>query len=335
MPSDLVSGTIVQRAQEALAPVHHAFRAAVESALARGEAWWNEQAASDVDRAARVGAELGAFAAGRVDPSRFAALFGRPRALTPEVRKEMKRALDALREACAEIEVMTVSVDADRSLASTIDDALAEAGRVFAAARVIEWVRADHKSTEPAPTVVHLPFHSWTRAERRSAPPLVATVVGADLHAGTLADYADGRQKIVLVVEGACPPAALVRLVTPGTFVMQTSDVAAVERMVQFDGPGFAAIVPESAASFTHDPAAGTDQWQRMSIDRIPTPPFAAVPGMSAWQLREDLRQLAALAAAPANRPIPPGAPASADSPDAVDRLASWLLGQADLTGLT
>jgi hypothetical protein len=334
MPSDVHSATVVELVRKALAPAQHTFCAAVENALARGEAWWNEQAATDVDRATRVSAELGAFAADRVDPRHFAALLARPRAMTPEVRKEMKRALDALREACAAADVTNVSIDADDSLAAVIDDALAEAGRAFAAARVIEHVRADHKSTKPAPAVVHLPFQSWARAERRSAPPLVVTVAGADLHAGALGEYADGRQKIVLIVEGACPPAALVRLVTPGTFVMQTSDVAALDRMVQFDGPAIAAIVPESAASFTHDPAAGAEQWQRLSIERLPSPPFAPVPGMSAWQLREDVRQLEALAAAPAGRAIPPGAPAPADAPDAVDQLASWLLGQADLTGL-
>jgi hypothetical protein len=334
MPSDRLSGTTMELARKALAPAQHAFRAAVENALARGEGWWNEQAATEKDRVARVGAELGAFAADRVDPRRFAALFARPRAMTPEVRKEMKRALDALKDACAGADVMTASIEADGSLATAIDDALAEAGRAFAAARVIERVRTDHKSTEQSPAVVHLPFQSWTRAERRSAPPLVVTVAGVDLHAGALGEYADGRQKIVLIVEGACPPAALVRLVTPGTFVMQTSDVAALDRMVRFDGPAIAAIVPEGAASFTHDPAAGTEQWQRVSIERLPSPPFAAVPGMSAWQLREDVRQLEALAAAPASRAIPPGAPAPGDSPDAVDRLASWLLGQADLTGL-
>ena len=334
MPSDLTSGTTVELVRKALAPAQHAFGAALENALARGEAWWNEQAASEEDRASRVGAELGAFAAGRVDPLRFAALLARPRAMTPDVRKEMKRALDALRDACAATDVMTVSINGDGSLAAAIDDALAETGRAFAAARVVEHVRTGHEPAEPAPAVAHLPFHAWTRAERRAAPPLVVTVAGADLHAGTLGEYADGRQKIVLIVEGACPPAPLVRLVTPGTFVMQTSDAAALDRMVQFDGPGIAAIVPERAASFTHDPSAGAEHWQRVSIERLPSPPFAAVPGMSAWQLREDVRQLEALAAAPAGQAIPPGAPASAGSPDAVERLASWLLGQADLTGL-
>jgi hypothetical protein len=332
MPSDLLSGTLVQQAREALAPVQHVFSAAVESTLARGEAWWNEQAAGDQDRDARISAELGLFAKGHLDPHRFAALFARPKALTPDVRKEVKRALEALREGAAAAEVMIASVDPGGSLADTIDDVLAEAGRAFAAARVIERVRADHGSAQP--TVTHLPFKSWTRTERRFAPPLVVSVAGSDLHAAALADYADGGLKIVLVVQGACPPAALVRLVTPGTFVMQANDVAALERLARFDGPGIAAIVPEGVACFTHDPAAGTEPWQRLSIEHLPSPPLAPVPGMSAWQLREDVRQLQALAAAPANRAMPSGAPASADSPDAVDRLAAWLLTQADLKGL-
>jgi len=332
MPSDLLSDTLVQKAQEALAPVQHAFCAAVESALARGEAWWNEQAASDSDRVERVGAELGMFAQGRVDSMRFAELSARPRALEPEVRKEVKRALEALRQGCAPGDVMSASVDADSSLADTIEDALAESGRVISAARVIERVRAN--SGPAVPAVTHLPFQSWSRTERRYAPPLIVTVDGTDLHAAALADYMDGGLKIVLVVQGACPQASLVRLVTPGTFVMQANDAAALERLARFDGPGIAALVPEGVACFTHDPAAGTEPWQRLSIERLPSPPFPAVPGMSAWQLREDVRQLQALAAAPANRAMPPGAPAS-DSPDAVDRLATWLLGQADLKGLT
>ena len=72
-----------------------------------------------------------------------------------------------------------------------------------------------------------------------------------------------------------------------------------------------------------------------MSIERLPSPPFARVPGVSAWQLTEDLRQLQALAAAPEHRAMPSGAPASAGSADAVERLASWLLEQADFKGLT
>lgn len=333
MPSDLSSTTLVQQAQEALAPVQHFFRAAVESALARGEAWWNEQGAGDKERDARVSAELGPFAKGRLDPHRFAMLFAHPQALTPDVRKEIKRALEELREAAAAVEVMTEFVEPGGSLVATIDDALAEAGRAFAAVRVIDRVRANAGSELSA--VTHLPFQSWTRVERRYAPPLVVTVAGCDLHAATLADYTDGGLKIVLVVQGACPPAALVRLVTPGTFVMQTSDVSALERMARFDGPGIAAIVSESAACFTHDPDGGPEPWQRLSIDRLPSPPFLPVPGMSARRLREDLRQLQALAAAPERRAMPPGAPASAESPDAVDRLAAWLLEQSDFKGMT
>jgi hypothetical protein len=332
MPSDINATALVQQAQEALAPVHHVFRAAVESALARGEAWWTEQGACDTDRDARISAELGFFAKGHLDPHRFAALFAHPQALTPEVRKEMKRALEELRDSAAAVDVMIAAVDPGGSLADTISDALAEAGRAFSAVRVIDRVRA-HSGSE-VPAVTHLPFQSWTRIERRYAPPLVVAVAGSDLHAAALADYADGGLKIVLVVEGACPPAALVRLVTPGTFVMQTTHAASLERLAGFEGPAIAAIMRESAACFTHDPRGGTEPWQRLSIERLPSPPFARVPGMSAWQLTEDLRQLQALAAAPEGRAMPSGAPASGESPLAVDRLAAWLLEQADFTGL-
>ena len=332
MPSDRSSITLVRQAQEALAPAQQSFRAAVESALARGEAWWTEQGACDTDRDARISAELGLFAKGHLDPHRFAALFARPQALTPEVRKEMKRALEELRESAAAMEVVTESVDAGGSLVETIDDVLAEAGRAFAAVRVIDRVRANPGAVPPA--VTHLPFRSWTRVERRYAPPLVVAVAGSDLHAAALGDYTDGGLKIILVVDGVCPPAALVRLVTPGTFVMQAHDAGGLERLTSFDGPGVAAIMPESAACFTHDPRGGAEPWQRLSIERLPASPFARVPGMSAWQVTEDLRQLQALAAAPEGRAMPPGAPASAGSPDAVDRLATWLLEQADFKGL-
>jgi hypothetical protein len=332
MPSETLL-SIADQACQVLAPAQRTFCAACESALAQGEEWYSASTASEEERAARVRAELGRFAEGHIDPRRFAALFAQEHNEGPEARKELKRALDALREACAGCSVMPASVENGRSLAETIDDVLSEAGRVFAAARVIEQVRSGRGFTEPL-AVAHLSFRSWTRNERRYAPPVVVTVAGSDLHAGALSDYADGRVKIVLVVEGACPPAALIRLVTPGMLVMQTSDVAALERVAQFDGPAVAAIVPESSATFTHDPALGAEPWQRVSIQRLPALPIAPVPGMSAWQLREDVRQLQALAAAPSSG-LPPGAPISANAPDAVDRLASWLLSQSDLTGLS
>ncbi len=334
MPSDRPSHTSLEQAREALAPAQHAFLAACEAALAQGEAWWSEHVATAEDRAARLGVELGRFAEGHVDARRFGALVAPPGNLEPDARSHMHCALNALRYACARPSVMTATVARGGSLSTTIDDALADAGRAFAAARVIERVRAGRDSAEPRVALTDLPFRSWSRTERLYAPPLIVTVAGADLHAAVLGDYADGRQKVVLLVDGPCPPAALVRLVTPGTLVVQTTDCEVLERVARFDGPATVAIVPESAARFVHDPTAGTEPWQRLSIQRLPSPPFSRVLGMSAWLLQEDVRQLEALAAAPAGRAIPTGAPGSANAPDAVDRLASWLLSQSDLGGL-
>jgi hypothetical protein len=332
MPSDRPLDPRVEAARDAMASAQRAFGAACEGALAQGEAWWNEQGATSDDRAVHTAAELGPFAAGRVDARRFGTLFTQPRELVPETLASLNRALDVLRHACARTTVTTVSIPQGGSLAVAVDDALAAAGRAFAAARVIDAVRGGRGITT-LEDLEELPFRSWTRAERRYAPPLVVSVAGSDLHAAVLGDYADGRQKIVLVVDGPCAPAPLARLVTPGTLVVQTNDATALEPVARCEGPAVAAIVPEGAARFVHDPALGAEPWQRLSIQHLPSPPFSAVPGISAWQLREDVRQLEALAAAPAARPIPSGA-GSADAPDAADRLTTWLLGQADFTGL-
>ena len=334
MPSDRTPPLDLERARQILAPAQRAFTAACESALAQSDAWYSTHTASEEERVAHIAAELGPFALGHVDPIRFGALFAKPRALTPLTRDALKKARAALRAMCSRGSVTMVTVPSGGSIAATVDAALAEGGRAFAAARVVEFVRSGRDGSDPVPLLAPLPFHEWTRAERRCAPPLLVSVAGADLHAAALGDFTDGRQKIVLMVEGTCPPAPLVRLVTPGTFVMQTSNDSALDAVASFDGPAVAAIVPESAAAFTHDPAGGAEPWQRLSIQRLPAPPFGSVPGMSMWQLREDLRQLEALAAEPTGQPIPPGAATAANAPDAVDRLTAWLLEQSDLTGL-
>ncbi|HEX4936711.1 MAG TPA: hypothetical protein VFV33_26195, partial [Gemmatimonadaceae bacterium] len=59
----------------------------------------------------------------------------------------------------------------------------------------------------------------------------------------------------------------------------------------------------------------------------------SSLGGLSAWQMQEDLKQLAALASGTSG-----GAGAAAggagQGPEAVDALARWLLGQADLQSM-
>jgi hypothetical protein len=166
-----------------------------------------------------------------------------------------------------------------------------------------------------------------------AAPPIVAVVNGADLHAAELSELLDGTQHIVLVVEGSCPPAALVRLITPGTFVLQTTDARGLDRFRDFRGPAIAALVDDQAACFAHDPARGSALWQRLEIWQQPAPVARKrIGGLSARQQAEDVAQLLAMATQPAFSESKLGdlVPAGAN---AVDRLTDWLLTESGLSG--
>ena len=157
---------------------------------------------------------------------------------------------------------------------------------------------------------------------------------GADLHVGALSDYADGREKIVLVVRGPAPPAPLARCVTPGTLVLQTTDGTGLDRVAAFEGPAVAAVMPEGAAVFLHDPAAGREPWQRLTVPTLGEVPRHRISGISPWQMAEDRTLLSDLARTPFAIPAS-GGPAThaVGADDAVDRVAAWLLDQSGMRG--
>jgi hypothetical protein len=291
-------------------------------------------------RAQRLTVELGAFAAGRVDAGRLSALFHPAETRDPAAVTAVERAgavLAALGARDLASEVVDVLPGGD--LRASVSQALADVGRAFGAARTFEVARSGGgRAAEAAPALDAFPYARWSRGERRAAPPLVVTVDGADLAAAGLAEFLDGGQKIVLVVRGACPPAPLVRLVTPGTFVLQTMDGAGLDRFAAWAGPGIAALVPDSAARFAHDPGRGAAVWERITVDSVPErDPRVAIGGSSAAQQAEELRQLRQMATRPEHAVVPvapagaavaaPVAPA-----DPADKLAAWLLAQAELS---
>jgi len=286
---------------------------------------------------AGAAAELGPLGAGRIDIERFAAMCAEDRGADPLSVAAVRRALETFGELAARTESLCrAEVPPGGSLLATVADALAEIGRAFEAARIIQDARAGRvgagrESRAPGP----LPFSRWTRIERRLALPLVVTVQGSDLRPAGLAEFLDGRQRFVLVVEGECPPAPLVRLVAPGTFVAQTGDRPALDRLAAWQGPGIAALVPEGAARFVHDPAAGSQPWDRVTVEFLPeTAPRRAIGGMSATQQQEELALLRNLASRPpAAAPGPELVPAGAAAEPA-DKLAAWLLNQVDLSDL-
>ncbi len=326
MPSD---DPRVQVALEVLAGPIAEFRAAIAGALAQAETVQGDATADPVARAGRARAELGVFAEGRIDPQAFAARFARVPPAGIAARDALARAVTLLRAKldCGQA-LFVVEVPAGGDLAAAVGAALEEVGRAFGAIQLAELVRGGrYDEQDPDPLRVASDFRRWNRAERRSAPPLVVSVDGADLHAAPLAEFCDGRAKLLLVVRGPSAPAPLVRLITPGTLVVQTVDRAGLDHFAAYPGPAVAALMPQGAACFLHDPTGGKESWQRLSVLELPEPPRRGLGGSSAWQMTEDLQQLAALARTPFTIPAPGAAPSAAlGESEAVDRLTSWLL---------
>jgi len=288
-------------------------------------------------RAERAMAELGPLAVGRIDAERFASLVIDHPDADPAATEVLAQARDALRDLTTRGErLCVVEVPAGGGLYEVVSRALGEIGRAFSAARAIVEVRAGRlRATEGARSVEPLPFARWTRAERRLSPPLVVQVQGGDLRAAALAEFLDGRQKIVLVVEGECAPAPLSRLVAPGTYVAQAAAASGLAGFVAWEGPGIAALVPESAARFEHNPAAGAASWERLTVTHVPEKaPRRTVAGLSATQQAEELELLRSLAARPAGAELA-ATPAGGGGPaDSADKLAAWLLSRVDLSDL-
>ena len=355
MPSDDPAA----RVDSALAAARDAYRSAVTLAVEDVRTAIERQQPSDnANRAARVAIELGTFATGRIDATRFAALLADGDRLDAPALALLERAYTTLAGiAAAGDALFHVSISAGQDAGAGIGHALAACGRAFGAARVAALVRggrsalaASHDPEQPFPVA------QWTRAERRIAPPLFVRIAGADLQAGGITPYLDGTQKIVLMVSPPAPPAPLATVITPGVFVMQTRDPGDFDRLAAFDGPAIGALVPESCATFVHDPVAAV----RLELGDLPAPPRRAIGTHGGFQQSEALAHLAflaeAYAASPAGRPgdedaaarelartgaradapQPAGAAAaatvaaSADQP--ADRLAAWLLAQAGFT---
>src|SRR5512141_134102 len=332
MPSD----TRFAAALAAMARPIAEFRSMLQGALTQAESFRTEQAADSSERARRAAVELGGFAAGRIDPARFAALFPAVRAADPAAVAALDRAIAILRAITAEGDAaFVVEQPHGARLGTTIGDALAQFGRAFGAVILTELIRGGrYEGTAHDRLLDPLEFRAWSKAERRYAPPLIVSLDGADLQGGALGDYADGHEKLVLVVRGEAAPAPLARCITPGTLVLQTTDGSGLDRVADVDGPAIAAVMPEGAAVFLHDPAGGRESWQRLTVRSLGELPKRAVGGTSTWQMAEDRNLLADLARTPFAIPAEHGAAAPAiGAGEAVDRVTAWLLGQSGLQG--
>jgi hypothetical protein len=346
MPSDVRTGLALR----ALAAPRERFTSAVVAAVEEVRAFLEAHRPSvDGHAARRAAVELGAFAAGRIDPERIGALLGGGAALDAAALARVERAFHELERVAAAGETLFVADAGEHAdLHLVVGHALASAGRAFGAAQAVERVRSGRAMPADRVPLEPFPFRRWNRAERQIAPPLVVEVPGAALHAGGLAEYLDGAQKIVLLVQPPAPPAALARLITPGVLVMQTTEAVDLDEIGRFAGPAVAALVPEGAARFVHRPGTGRAPGDRLVVNHLPDESaIRPIDGMSAFHQREELGLLRELVSSaryqvpgtgervetsgtghlvPGTAPPEP-APATVDA----DRLAAWLLKQAEL----
>ncbi len=367
MPSDLPAAT-APAPSSSVAPARASIDALLAAALeAVGPALrtWHSALAGAADEirgilarrgpSAGAASTLGAFAAGRIDLGRFAALVERGEALDVGALHALERASAALSSAAtaSPAEQIVVRVPDGARMREGIDAALTRLGRAFGAARVAALARQGRFRPDAEGGLLEgLPPRAWTKRERRVAPPLVVSVAGADLDAGSLVEGLDGAAKVVLIVRGPATPAPLVRLVTPGTFVLQNGGTEELRAFASAEGPAVAALFEDASddvATFVHDPAAGAALAARLVVRRLPpVGTRSPVGGWSSAQQAEELGQLAALAERPLGRapapsevpangtPAPVGGAPAAGGPavaadDPAGRLAAWLLGTVDL----
>lgn len=320
-------------AAELLGPATRQYRSAVASTLEQIAGHAAAGQSHTEARAERLQAQLGPFAGGRIDAARLARLLGDRYAPDTRGLQRLERAAAVLSDLTGrDRDLFHATAPPGGDVAACVSAALAAIGRAFAAGRVASAAQSGASSgLDEDAALEGFRFGLWNAAERRLAPPLLVTVNGADLVAGALAPLLDGMQKILLIVDGPCAPAPLVRLITPDVLVIQAHDISELEALAAWPGTAVGAILPSSAVRFVHDPSAGAASWQRLTVQLPRELRLARLGGFTAAQQRDELRQLEILAARPPSAtPVVSSTHTSAG--DRADRLAAWLLQQANLT---
>ena len=341
MPSDKTTAERVERVMEVLAKAREGYHSALVATSEELRVMLDAGSATAEARAERTAAELGAFAVGHIDIERFASLqeSGEPVAEAEAPRLEAAaRTLQSLID--REDDLYFVRVEKGADLRAAVVSALARAGRVFGAARTVELARAGkYDESIHAAWLDSFPPAMWNGRERDLAPPLAVEVDGSDFRPGGLADYLDGAQKILLLVRGPAPPAALAGLITPGLLVLQVDDPADLAVVADATGPVIGALVPSEACRFVHLPATEGGRG-RLTVEHMPTEePRRPLGGISAFQQAEGMRQLAVLSAGwglATPEPVIPSRDGASAPPPAgtpADKLAAWILRQADVSG--
>ena len=340
MPSDTLNpgaGELAQKALAALEPRVDAFHSAVATAEEEIRSFVSNRRGASDHRAERTLAELGPFAMGRIDPEKFATLLLDSEELSDAQTDVLERADQILADFAVGRDFHHVTVAPGGDLRDAVKGALDRVGQVFGASRAVELARAGlYDADQHGHFLQGLPFRKWNRAERQLAPPLVVDVEADDLLPGGLGEFLDGLVKIVLVVKGLVTAAPLARLITPGTYVVQTAKPEDLAGLARSPHPGVALLFDEERpehARFIHDPDTGSAPWQRLTVSHLPERPEVG-RGRRAPTWLEELTHLEAMARKPAMAAAAGnGAEAPLPGGDATpaDQLAAFLLSQVDL----
>jgi hypothetical protein len=320
MPSENLTGI----AREAIRPRTELFHSAVATTMEQVRGLLAGTGDTPEDQTIA----LGNFAAGHVNVERFSSFTRRAAKVEPTAElpiRAAQRALDDLLHMKDNLFVLKLSQGAH--LGAQVAERLATIGNAFSAAHVVDLAkRGQFMEDQHGHLLNGLAYADWSKAERALAPGLVIELGGEDFTPSQVAPYLDAGMKMVFVVEGDAPAAALARLVTPGVFVQQTTGDDGLEAFSAFEGTAVAALLPPGAASFVHDPAAGETTYERFTTLDLPREiRKRAIGGISAGQQAEDLALLKTLAVVP----TPSGEAAS----DPAGKLSAWLLSQTSLAG--
>jgi hypothetical protein len=330
MPSDLNESTLDQ-VRLVLADAQSSFRSAVAATAESLRGTLAERTQGASAKEAVQAAQLGNFAAGRMDIGAFSSFAEPTNALQDDAVPILQQAQIALEQIVeAGTDLFEVEVEAGNNIRCAVNRALGQIGRAFAAARIIELAQSgNYQPKQHAELLESFRFAHWSAAERRLAPPLLVRVQGRGLQASALTELLDGRQKFVLLLEGTAGPAPLARSISPNTYVLQCQSPSDLAGLVQWNGPGIAALVSEPAALFCHDPQGGSDLSDRLQILNLPQPSkFKALGSLSAAQQSDHLAHLVSLSHATASAEPE----STTDQPsNPVDQLAAFLLNRAHL----
>jgi hypothetical protein len=273
---------------------------------------------------------LGFFARGKVNLDRFNSFAPKARRMAAEAETPVRAAQEVLKSLLAEgDDLFIINMEEGKGLGHSLSVRLAHIGRAFAAARVVDLAKnGAYKEEKHAETLLRFPYATWNSSERALAPALVVNVSGEDFKPSSIVPLLDTNMKIVFVVSGDAPAAALARVISPRVFVQQITAEPDLKAFTAYKGIAVAAFLPDTAVNFVHDPSAGSTTYERfVSITFPKEVRKRPIGGISPSQQAEDYALLESLS-------VPPEIAGEAAS-DPAGKLSAWLLSQANLTGLS